>query len=469
MSNYTDLLQNVQSLKAALEGMTGTNSSGQNHMQLGKRNAENSSTDIRNVKPRSDNSTNQQKNNMELWIPRFGEIEFFGNVIENYDCNPDVIKEVSIFDSHCHLDRIFFGPTNEPGMYRNIGLGLPKSSAKDMGEKDNKNLPNFKPLQYLKSEFPETFGNKFEGCISNCCDPEYWESEKLEWLMQEPDVRLSIGCHPSKAPLYNKEKENFLKRFLKHDKVVALGEIGLDQSWYTRGGVTKEDQLRVFKSQIEIAENYEKQKPIILHLRGDQSIKDAFEILSESRLSRHRRIHMHCIGATSMNMIEKWMQQWPNMMFGITSNYFLMEVGSLLPLDRLLLETDAPYFVPKKYCEDSFRGKPKHPGATGRSKRYPIANPGMVFHTAAQIAKIRNISVDDVIAANRRNIETCYSISRTTTAEVNSNKPRQEEDLDSPQYSAIIETKVDWNDWSNGWGNKGVLEEETEILNTKAV
>merc|ERR1719189_2398070 len=160
------------------------------------------------------------------------------------------------------------------------------------------------------------------------------------------------------------------------------------------------------------------------------------------------------------------MREWPNMMFGITSNYFLIEVGNLLPSDRLLLETDSPYFVPKKFCEEDLcRGKPKHPGATGRSKKYPIANPGMVFHTAAQIARIRNISVDKVLVANRRNIQTCYDIanvSSTPCSNVDQTITREQTNMD-----VSFEKKVEWNDWSDEW-RTDVLSEEAEIVKAKS-
>jgi len=332
------------------------------------------------------------------------------------------------------------------------------------GERSNKNLPNFKPLEYLRSKFPENFGQKFEGCITVCCDPEYWEDDKLNWLMQEPNVWLAIGCHPSKAPLFTKDKEAFMKRYLKHDRIVALGEIGLDESWYKRGGVTKSDQIKAFKAQIDMAVTFETKKPIVIHLRGDQSVEDAYEILRESGLSRQRRIHMHCIGATKMTVIQKWIEEWPNMMFGVTSNYFLIEVGSELPLNRLLLETDSPYFVPKKFCED-LGGRPKHPGATGRSKRYPIANPGMVFHTASQIAKIRNMSVDEILKSNRDNIRRCYNIQNQACIQ---SSDIIEDNSSQNITSVLLENKVEWNDWSVDWGTD-VLQEECEILKAKSV
>lgn len=471
MSDYLDLLQNIQALKETLTCLAGANDLNTEQPSKPTKRCSTENLDESNVKKKCEANINESDRKKELWINRFGAVEFFGNVIEDYDSDPYNVQNGCIFDSHCHLDRIFFGPTNEPGLYRQIGLGLPRSSVRDMGEKNNQNLPHFKPLEYLKSKFPETFGDKFEGCITVCCDPEYWQEEKMEWLLQEENVWLTIGCHPSKALLYNREKENFIKRYLKHDKIVALGEIGLDESWYTRGGVTKESQHRAFAAQIEIASTYEKQKAICIHLRGEQSVEDAYEILKSSTLARNRRIHMHCIGATKMSVIKRWMQEWPNMMFGITSNYFLMEVGKLLPLDRILLETDSPYFVPKKFCEDT-GGKPKHPGATGRSKRYPIANPGMVFHVAAQISKIRGISIDEVLFANRRNIEICYGVKqklvRHKKKELNVNIPENDDASPGCNDNEVeIKAQVDWSEWSENWGDVNILDEEKIILNNK--
>merc|ERR1712150_10688 len=131
----------------------------------------------------------------------------------------------------------------------------------------------------------------------------------------------------------------------------------------------------------------------------------------------------------------------------------------------LLLETDSPYFVPKKFCEE-LGVKPKHPGATGRSKRYPIANPGMVFHTAAQIAKIRKIPVDEVISANRRNIQTCYNISIQPSVPNTASSTVEIGDTCQANMAAVFEQRVEWNDWSEGW-RSNVLEEESEILKAK--
>lgn len=226
----------------------------------------------------------------------------------------------------------------------------------------------------------------------------------------------------------------------------------------------------MFRAQIELAKSDEKEKAICIHLRGDQTIKDAYQISNKSGLSRQRWIHMHCIGATPMSVIENWIKEWPNMLFGITSNYFLMEVGHQLPLDRLLLETDSPYFVPKKFCEENIRN-PKHPGATGRSKRYPIANPGMVFHAAAQVSTLRGISIDEVISANRRNIQACYGIPKIVQVKLKEIPFETQGGSDlTPIDNTIIEmeSKVDWNEWSDGWGDVGVLEEEKEIIKNKS-
>ena len=63
---------------------------------------------------------------------------------------------------------------------------------------------------------------------------------------------------------------------------------------------------------------------------------------------------------------------------------------------HLLLETEAPYFLPKKITRTGYN--------------QPMTNPGHVIHTAAQIAALKNITIDKVLKANRKNIEEVYKI-----------------------------------------------------------
>jgi TatD DNase family protein len=238
-----------------------------------------------------------------------------------------------------------------------------------------------------------------EGCISVCCDPELWKEELLNWLTQEPNVWLTIGCHPSKAKLLDTVHIEQLKYLLKHNRVVAVGEMGIDETFYLKGS-PEANQLQAFEDQLMIAK--EMDMPICIHLRGTKCVEQAREIMKKVHLSPTTKIHMHCFSDSKLVMTE-WMEEWPGMMFGVTPNFFQSDVGFDIPLNRLLLETDAPYFPPKKLNENGSRSRTA-------PKEYGLSVPGMVFHTAAQIASLRNSSIDVVLSSNRSNIEKLYGV-----------------------------------------------------------
>ena len=92
----------------------------------------------------------------------------------------------NLFDSHCHLDRVF---------NKRFGVGFDdfyqpsKNPMKDhLGSKG--------PLEDLRSRFKKSF-NKFEGCISAITHPKYFDKKHWEWMTKDPNVYLAIGCHPS--------------------------------------------------------------------------------------------------------------------------------------------------------------------------------------------------------------------------------------------------------------------------------
>ena len=78
------------------------------------------------------------------------------------------------------------------------------------------------------------------------------------------------------------------------------------------------------------------------------------------------------------------------------------EVAKRVPLDRLLLETDAPYFLPAKLAKSA------------SPYSYQFSQPGQVIHVAAQVAALRGVSLVEVLDANRRNIEEVYGIAMKT-------------------------------------------------------
>jgi hypothetical protein len=113
------------------------------------------------------------------------------------------------------------------------------------------------------------------------------------------------------------------------------------------------------------------------------------------------------------------------MKFGVVPNFYDRDVGRLLPLKHLLLETDAPYFVPMKLRDTE--NAPK------------IAVPGHVFHTAAQIAALRDLPVEDILLSNRRNVAEIYGVPFEDVKEeleCNKDTSSQEEKKVIPSISA---------------------------------
>lgn len=328
----------------------------------------------------------------------------------HYDHDPETAITKNIFDSHCHLDRMFRWHRKE--------LNLIFNDAKKAESHDK--IPNVTALTHLKTiqNVGRCFGSKFEGCISVCCDPELWQEKWFEWLIQDPNVWLTYGCHPGKANIFDSLHEKWMRNKLNHPRVVALGEIGLDDTFYDK--VSKIDQIKVFKTQLDIAKTM--QVPICIHLRGDV-IKDAEIILENSGLPNDWNIHMHCF-TYSVAIMERWKDKWRNMKFGLTPNYFKAEVGKLIDLDSLLLETDAPYFIPSMLRKSDMENphvKPLCENGNVPSSNNPtpckIGVPGMVFHVAQQIAILKNISVEKILAKNRQNIEDCYGLTQDMVLE----------------------------------------------------
>ena len=90
-----------------------------------------------------------------------------------------------------------------------------------------------------------------------------------------------------------------------------------------------------------------KKKPLVMHIRGTQSSKLAKDIMRKVNLPNNWRIHMHCFTDT-WKQCKDWADEWPEMKFGFTSDSFFAEVIENLSTSKILLETDAPYFLPEK-------------------------------------------------------------------------------------------------------------------------
>jgi TatD DNase family protein len=160
----------------------------------------------------------------------------------------------------------------------------------------------------------------------------------------------TAGVHPHHAADYSDESDALIRDLTKKDAVVAVGECGLD---YFRNFSPREDQLRAFERQLLIAK--ESGLPVFLHQRDAH---DDFVELLEPALPDLSRAVAHCFTGEGESLREYIAM---GLYIGITGwicderrGQHLHDIVSFIPDDRLLIETDAPYLLPR-----SIRPRPK--------------------------------------------------------------------------------------------------------------
>ncbi len=194
-------------------------------------------------------------------------------------------------------------------------------------------------------------------------------------------VYASVGVHPHDAKLYDDKAEAHLIELVKSStKVIAWGEIGLD-FYYDHS--PRDVQVEVFRRQIRTAR--ELGLPIIIHSRDADD--ETVEILTEECSWSGFRGIMHCFGGTPQ-MAEALMSLGflisfaGNVTFKKAEN--LRDAARVVPLDRLLIETDCPFLTPVP-----FRGKRNEPS--------------FVVHTAKFLADLHEIELSELAEATTRN------------------------------------------------------------------
>src|SRR5690625_342691 len=199
-------------------------------------------------------------------------------------------------------------------------------------------------------------------------------------------IYAAIGWHPVDAIDCTSDDLKWIESLTSHPKVVALGEMGLDYHWDKS---PKSVQKDVFKKQIALAKKVN--MPIIIHNR--KATEDIIDIL-QSESAKEVGGVMHCY-----NDSVKYVQACLDMNFYISlggpvtfKNAPLpKEVAKQVPLDRLLVETDAPFLAPHPY-----RGKRNEPA--------------YVKLVAEQIAELRDISLTELSQATTDNAFKLFNI-----------------------------------------------------------
>ncbi len=164
-----------------------------------------------------------------------------------------------------------------------------------------------------------------------------------EYVKAHPDVYCTAGVHPHAAKTCTDKVIDEFRTLLEHPNVVAVGECGLD---YDRMFSPKEVQLEWFERQCELAE--ETGKPLFLHERSAED--DFYDILSKHPGLCSKAV-VHCFTG-SRKTAQRYLSL--GVMIGITGwicddrrNADLLEAIRIIPPERLMAETDAPYLIPR--------------------------------------------------------------------------------------------------------------------------
>lgn len=215
-----------------------------------------------------------------------------------------------------------------------------------------------------------------------------------------PEVYAAVGVHPNEADSWDEESINRLQILAAEPKVVAIGEIGLD---YYRDRTAPEKQLKIFKLQLGVAA--ELGLPVVIHTRNSSSddqkaTSDAIKILTiwiEKLIVTNSEL-VACPGVLhsfSGDLISAQNAITLNFCLGITGpvtykkSNELQQVVCSVPLENILIETDAPFLTPHPF----------------RSKRN---EPAYVKYVAEKIAEIQELSYDDVVKTSQINSERVF-------------------------------------------------------------
>ncbi|MDX2154326.1 MAG: TatD family hydrolase [Bryobacteraceae bacterium] len=250
---------------------------------------------------------------------------------------------MNLVDSHCHLDDEKFESDREAVIERALAAGVSRMVSIGTGDGP--------PDLEAGIRFAEQF----------------------------PPVWATVGIHPHNAGQSNDEALRRLEELAGHPKVVAVGEIGLD---YHYDFAPREVQRRVFVEQLGIAAAAG--KPVVVHTR--EAWDDTFALLEQHW--RGAGI-MHCFSGGPEEARRSLAMGFHLSFAGIVTfpkATGVQQAARETPLDRLLVETDAPYLAP----------------APHRGKRN---EPSFVTHTAAKVAALRGESTESIARATTTNWE----------------------------------------------------------------
>ena len=236
-----------------------------------------------------------------------------------------------------------------------------------------------------RDELLSSMGEHQVGAIVNVGSD--WDSvaETVALAEKYPHVYAAVGIHPDEVGILDEERFAFLKEQCQRDKVVAVGEIGLDYYWDHE---SHDVQKKWFIRQLELARELD--LPVSIHSR--EAAADTMEIMKTH--GRGLRGVIHCF-SYSLEQAREYIKMGYHIGVGgvvtFKNGRKLKEIVTEIPLERILLETDSPYLAP-----EPFRGKRN--------------DSSYLTYVAEEIANLKGITCAEVIAQTEKNARELFGL-----------------------------------------------------------
>ena len=205
----------------------------------------------------------------------------------------------------------------------------------------------------------------------------------LSYGEKYPFMYAAVGIHPENLEGLQEDYLYRLAKLYEREKAVAIGEIGLDYYW----DIERETQQRVFGEQLSLVNDLN--APVVIHDRDAHG-----DTLAFLKKYRPKKALLHCFSG-SAEFMRELMRLDCYISLGGTVTFknarHSVEVAREVPIDKLLLETDAPYLTPVP-----FRGTRN--------------DSSLILYTATKIAQIREMSVQEVLDKTAENAKYFYGI-----------------------------------------------------------
>lgn len=202
------------------------------------------------------------------------------------------------------------------------------------------------------------------------------------------NIYAAVGVHPHSAKEVNTMVMEQLKELALNEKVIAIGEIGLD---FYYDNSPRDLQRKWFIEQLKLAKELD--LPVIIHTRD--AAKETFDILKNNQDGNVRGV-LHCYSGSPEMAIE-YIKMGFHISLGGPVTFknarVVREVAEVVPLDKLLIETDCPYLTPEPY-----RGK----------RNEPV----YVKYVAEKLAEIKKVSYEELVKATNRNTKRLFNIKK---------------------------------------------------------